>query len=72
MPFCSPASRISIPSVKMNALKPAFTIRIPFTSPTAAPIASSTRIPATGLQFVPSPCAALGTISQAPIIGARP
>ena len=56
----------------MNALKPAFTTRKPFTSPTAAPIANMISRPTTGLQFVPSPWAAFGTISHAPIIGASP
>jgi hypothetical protein len=53
-------------------LKRSFTIMKPLKSPTAAPIASTTRMPTAGFQFVPRPCASFGTISQAPIIGASP
>ena len=56
----------------MNALKCPFTIDTPLKSPTATPIASTTTIPIAGLQLVPSPCALFGTISHAPIMGARP
>ena len=72
MPCWMPASRISMASVKMNALKRSFTTIRPLNSPTAAPIASTTRMPSAGLHSVPSPWPSFETISHAPTIGASP
>jgi hypothetical protein len=72
MPCWIPASRISIASVKMNALKRSFTIIRPLKSPTAAPMPRTTRIPTAGGHSVPRPWPSVPTISHAPTIGASP
>jgi hypothetical protein len=63
---------IVIASVQMKPLRRNLTMAKPLMRPTAAPTASSTRMPGTQPQSVPAPKAATGTISHAEIIGASP
>ena len=48
------------------------TISSPLTRPTAAPTASTMRMPRNGFSMLPEPNAATGTISHAATIGASP
>ena len=61
-----------MPSVTMNPFSRPLTMSRPFTRPTAAPTASTMRMPRNGFSLVPEPNAAAGTISQAATMGASP